>query len=78
MEHIPWPDVGRDLSSVRRAAAAFLENLAIEDNSEPTVRQNWIARWTKIGDDHNILGDLIIKKGALDEAIVAWLVEMLR
>ncbi|WP_247566700.1 alpha/beta hydrolase [Bradyrhizobium sp. 151] len=36
-------------------------------------RQDWIARWTNIGDHHCLLGESNIKNGAVDEATEAWL-----
>ncbi|QQO13870.1 hypothetical protein JJB99_31680 [Bradyrhizobium diazoefficiens] len=62
-----------DLSSTRRGAAAFLDNLPVDDPHAAIGQQNWITRWTKIGDEYCLLGDLNIKKGAFDEATDAWL-----
>lgn len=73
MERVLRPDMRRDRSSMRRCVAPLLENVVLENNYEPIGRQNWIARWTKVGDDHCLLGDLNIKKGAVDEAVQAWL-----
>ncbi|WP_027534384.1 S9 family peptidase [Bradyrhizobium sp. WSM3983] len=73
MEYAGWCNVRGDLWSARRAAAAFLDNLPVEENSGAIGRQNWIARWTKIGDEQSLLGDLNIKNGAFDEATEAWL-----
>ncbi|UPJ47860.1 alpha/beta hydrolase [Bradyrhizobium sp. 200] len=73
MEYAAWPQVRGDLSSARRAAAAFLDNLTFEDRSGAADRQNWVARWTGIGDEHGVLGDRNIRSGALHEAIEAWL-----
>jgi len=73
MQHAAGPHVRGDLSSARRRAAAFLDNLPIEENYEPIVRQNWIARWTEIGDDYCLLGDLNRKKGAFHDATEACL-----
>lgn len=73
MKYHTYYDTRGDLSSARRGAAAFLDNLPVEENSGAVGRQNWIARWTKIGDEHCILGDLHIKKGAFDKATEAWL-----
>ncbi|WP_439406550.1 hypothetical protein ACNJX9_34735 [Bradyrhizobium sp. DASA03076] len=36
-------------------------------------RQNWAATWTKIGNDHCLLGDVHINKGSFDEAAEACL-----
>lgn len=73
MEYAAWPQVEGDLSSARRRAAAFLDNLPVENDDRVIVRQDWIARWTKIGDDHCLLGDSNIECGAFDEATEAWL-----
>lgn len=71
MKHVAW--VGGDLSSARRRAATFLDNFAVQGNYGAAALQNWIARWTKIGDDQSILGDLNINKGAFEQATEAWL-----
>lgn len=73
MEYAASRCVRDDLSSGRRGVAAFLDNLSVEDNHGAVGRQNWIAKWTKIGDEHCFLGDLNFKKGAFDEATEAWL-----
>lgn len=73
MEYAASRYLGGDLSSARQGAAAFLDNLPIEGNRGAIGQQNWISIWTKIGDEHCLLGDLNIKKGAFDEAIDAWL-----
>lgn len=66
-------NVRGDLSFARQDAAAFLDNLLIEDIDGAVGRPNWITRWTEIGDKHCLLGDLNIKRGAFDEATEAWL-----
>lgn len=66
-----WPHISGDLASTRRGAAVFLDNL--EDISRAIVRQNWVARWTNIGDAHCVLCEMNLKKGALAEATNAWL-----
>lgn len=71
MECAAWPSVRGDLESTRRGAAIFLDTL--ENNEEAIGRQNWIARWTELGDAHCLLGDRNIKKGASHEATEAWL-----
>lgn len=73
MEYAAPPHVGGNLSSARRRAATFLDNLPDEDSHLTIGRQNWIAKWTKIGDDQILLGDLNIKKGAYEQATEAWL-----
>lgn len=73
MEYAAWPQLKGELSSTRRHAAAFLDNLPVENDYRAMVRQDWIARWTKIGDNHGLLGDSNIKSGAFDEATEAWL-----
>lgn len=73
MQCAAWPHLKGDLSSTRRAAAAFLDNLTIESRSGDTDRRSWLARWLKVGHDHSLLGDLSFKDGALDEAAEAWL-----
>lgn len=66
-----WPHIEGDLASSRRGAEVFLDNLDGIDG--PTVRRNWVARWTNIGDAHCLVGDLSIKRGGFDEATKAWL-----
>lgn len=73
MEQAVWRRVGGDLSFVRRGAAAFLDNLPDEDEHPAEERRTWLAKWKKIGDDHYVLGDLNLNKGALDDAADAWL-----
>lgn len=73
MEYAAWPQVEGDLSSARRYAASFLDNLAVEKDYMAIGRQDWIARWTQIGDHLCLLGDSSIKNGAVDEATEAWL-----
>ncbi|WP_128918352.1 alpha/beta hydrolase family protein [Bradyrhizobium nanningense] len=73
MEQLVRHHLGSDLSSARRDAAAFLDNIAGEDEYEGGDRQNWFARWKQIGDDHHVLGDLNLKVGAFAEAAEAWL-----
>lgn len=73
LEYAAWRHVRDNLSSARRGAGAFLDNLPVEDNYGAIDRQNWIIRWTEIGDEHSLLGDLNIKRGAFDEATEAWL-----
>ncbi|MGX1350595.1 hypothetical protein AB7M49_004171 [Bradyrhizobium elkanii] len=72
MEYAAGRNVRGYLSFARQDAAAFLDNLPFEDIDD-VVRQNWITRWTKVGDEHCLLGDLDIKRGAFDEATEAWL-----
>lgn len=71
MECATWPDAKADLSSTRRDATAFLDNL--EELSEAAVRRSWIARWTNIGDAHVLLADQNVKTGAFDAATEACL-----
>ncbi|MFB6465047.1 alpha/beta hydrolase family protein [Bradyrhizobium tunisiense] len=73
MEYAVWPQVGGDLSSARRHAASFLDNLPVEKDYIAIGRQDWIAKWTTIGDHHCLLGESSIKNGAFDEATEAWL-----
>ncbi|SFQ34094.1 hypothetical protein SAMN05216330_1294 [Bradyrhizobium sp. Ghvi] len=73
MEHAACRRVRGDLSSVRRRAAAFLDNLPGEDDHGTIARENWITKWTEIGNDQCFLGDLNAKEGACDEATEAWL-----
>ncbi|MGY4509497.1 alpha/beta hydrolase family protein [Bradyrhizobium sp. USDA 3650] len=73
MHDASWPPERRDVASARQHAAAFLDNLTLNENFRSVGRQSWISKWTKLGDEQGILGDLKIKKGALDEAAEAWL-----
>lgn len=49
----------------------FLDNFEHMDTD--VSRQDWIARWTNIGDAHSLIGDLNVDNGAFDQAINAWL-----
>ncbi|MCP3392255.1 alpha/beta hydrolase [Bradyrhizobium sp. CCGB12] len=49
----------------------FLDN--VPDDRDGVSRNNWVARWTSIGDAQCQLGDLNVEKKRLDEAIEAWL-----
>lgn len=71
MESVASPHVGGDLASIRREAAVFLDNL--EDIYGATGRQDWVSRWTNIGDAHRLVGDLNGKKGGFLKATEAWL-----
>lgn len=71
MECAAWPHVRGDLSSTRREAAVFLDNL--EEISEAIGRRNCVGRWTYIGDTHRVRADLNIKRGGLAEGAEAWL-----
>lgn len=62
-----------DLSSARRGAAAFLDNLSVQHDHGAMGRRNLVTRWTKLGNDHYIQGELHIGKGAFNEATDAWL-----
>lgn len=73
MEYAASHHVRRDVSCARRGVAAFLDNLHVEDNHGARDQQNWVARWTAIGDELRLLGNLNIKKGAFDEATENWL-----
>ncbi|WP_128932061.1 alpha/beta hydrolase family protein [Bradyrhizobium zhanjiangense] len=73
MEYGAWPHVKDDLSSVRSRAATFLDSFPSENNRESTVWQSWITRWTRLGNDQFLIGDLSIKRGACQEATGAWL-----
>lgn len=73
MEYAASPYIRGNHSSARRGAAAFLDNLPVEDKDGAIGRESWVARWTKIGDEQCLLGNLNIKRGAFDEATEAWL-----
>lgn len=66
-----WPHVRGDLTSARRAVAAFLDNL--EGFYEVQSRPHLVTRWTNIGDAHGLVGDMNAEEGAFDEAAEAWL-----
>ncbi|WP_456744937.1 alpha/beta hydrolase family protein [Bradyrhizobium sp. USDA 4354] len=51
----------------------FLDNLSVKNIHGSIGRKNAIVRWTKAGDDHCLVADQNIKKGAFDDAIEAWL-----
>ncbi|WFU31368.1 alpha/beta hydrolase [Bradyrhizobium brasilense] len=65
---VAWPHLRGDLTATRRCAAVFLDNL-----EEIYARQNWVSRWTNIGDANCLFADLNIKKGAFEKATEAWL-----
>lgn len=74
MGYAAWPHLNGDLASTRRGAALFLDNPpAAEGTHSSTDRQNWVARWTTIGNAHCTLGDMSIRKGAFGKATEAWL-----
>lgn len=73
MEYAAWPIVKDNVGSRRQGAAGFLDDLPINDSYGAIDREFWVARWTRIGDDHGCAGDLNIKKGAFDKATEAWL-----
>ena len=66
-----WPHVRGDLASTRRDAAVFLDNL--EGICGATGRQDWVERWTTIGDAHSLVGDVNIENEAFNQATEAWL-----
>lgn len=66
-----WPYVRTDLASTRKGAAVFMDPLDAVYGA--VGRQNWIDRWTKIGDAHRVSGDRHIERRAFDEAAEAWL-----
>lgn len=71
MEYAVCSHKGGDLSSVRRRAAAFLDNLTGEESRGTTARQNSITKWTNIGDEQCLVGDLKARKGDSNEAAEA-------
>lgn len=71
MKDAAWKGTKADLSWLRQDAAAFLDNLPVGKSGSAEDRQNWIARWMRIGDDYCRLGDVYIKKEALDNATEA-------
>ncbi|MET4359193.1 pimeloyl-ACP methyl ester carboxylesterase [Bradyrhizobium sp. RT9b] len=73
MEYRAGPHARGDLASTRRDAAAFLDNLTVQNSRGAKGRQNWIAIWTKAGDSHCLLADLKIENGMFGEATEAWL-----
>lgn len=66
-----WPQVWDDLASTRRSAAVFLDKL--EGMWAATSRQDWAAKWIKIGDAQCFLCDLNLERGAFNERGEAWL-----
>ncbi|MCK1603964.1 hypothetical protein IVB02_21630 [Bradyrhizobium sp. 166] len=71
MDWVTGPRVIDDLASTRRAAATFLEDFGAPDSA--SGHSDWAAKWTKIGDAHDLLGDANINKGQTDDAERAWL-----
>lgn len=66
-----WPHATGDLASTRLGASTFLDDLA--SIYATTNQQNWVRRWTNIGNAHCLTGDLEIEKGASDKAVEGWL-----
>lgn len=66
-----WPHATGDLASTRSSASAFLDELARIYAARN--QQNWVRRWTNIGNAHCLVGDLEIEKGASDKAVEGWL-----
>lgn len=58
-------------SFTRLSAAAFLDSLSLESSLNAIDRQNCIAGWIKVGDDHCVLGDRNIQTGATERATEA-------
>ncbi len=73
MESATGPHVRSDLAFTRRGAAMFLDNFAPDVICGAIGRQNWVARWTEIGDAQCRRADLNIRRKAFDEAGEAWL-----
>lgn len=73
MLHVDWPRVKGDLASTRRSAAVFLNDLSFKTTSGSSDAQDWLARWTTLGDTHCLLAQLNVKKLAFAEATEAWL-----
>ncbi|VIO70055.1 hypothetical protein CI1B_29290 [Bradyrhizobium ivorense] len=71
MEITALPFLMGQLASARQRAAVFLDNL--DDIYATAARQDWVARWTDIGDSQYRLGDLKIRDCVADEAAEAWL-----
>jgi hypothetical protein len=62
-----------DLPSVRRNAAAFIDNSLIADVYSEGGWQPWVTTWTRIGDGYRFQADLMMASGALDQASEALL-----
>ncbi|WP_314957294.1 hypothetical protein [Bradyrhizobium cosmicum] len=71
MEYTTRCHKGGDLSSVRRRAAAFLDNVTGAQDQGCTTRQSWITKWTTLGDEQCIIGDLQASQGDSNEAAEA-------
>lgn len=71
MEYAACSHKGGDLSSVRRRAALFLDNLTGEGHRASIARQSSVTKWTTIGDEQCIVGDLKASKGNRNEAAEA-------
>lgn len=68
-----WPPLRRDLVSMRRSAAQFLDNLPVEGILGLAGPVDWAAKWTDIGNAHCLQGDLDSKVRAFDKAAESWL-----
>ncbi|MCP3441178.1 molybdopterin-guanine dinucleotide biosynthesis protein B [Bradyrhizobium sp. CCGUVB14] len=68
MERAAYSEAISDLVSTRRGAAMFLRNLAADGICGSRTRQHWAAKWTNIGDAHQLRSDLTFKMGPCDQA----------
>lgn len=73
MEHAACHSVRGGLSFIRKRAAAFLDSLSDHATCDDMGPRDWIAEWTKIGDDHLASGDVSVIAGAFDQAKESWL-----
>lgn len=65
-----WPQIGGNLSSIRRSAELFLDGF--HGIYGALSRRNWVARWTNIGDAHRHIGDSNVENGSFYKATEAW------
>ncbi|MCK1484302.1 hypothetical protein IVB25_16680 [Bradyrhizobium sp. 193] len=71
MDWISWPQVIDDLASTRRGAATFLEDFDAPYSA--ACHSEWVVKWTKIGEAHDLVGDANLEKGRIGDAEKAWL-----
>lgn len=71
MDWVSGPWAIDDLASTRRGAATFLETFDVPYSA--ACHREWGAKWTEIGDAHDLVGDVHLGMGELGNAEKSWL-----
>ncbi|PDT63938.1 hypothetical protein CO683_41485 [Bradyrhizobium ottawaense] len=71
MDWVSGPWVINDLASTRRDAATFLEDFDVPYST--ACHSDWVDKWTKIGDAHDLVGHANLEKRHISDAEKAWL-----